>query len=220
MTEGNRESAFCQGCFDELPVPAGTSPPRLCPACDERALATATAAADALEDRLSEEAWRDGGRLVLPRHAGELPDGCVRCGAEADGGRVRRTLYWHEPLLYLTLLAGPIVYLIVAVATRKQAVVHAPVCRRHLAERRRWLIAGWLTPLFGLGLCILGPVLETAWVAIAGLGILLVGLVPIVIAGRRPVRPVKMDLDFVWLKGAGPAYLDRLPEGPPDFARL
>ena len=47
--------------------------------------------------------WRDGRLLVMHKSA-QLPDRCVKSNQPADG-RLLRKMYWHHPLIFLSLLA-------------------------------------------------------------------------------------------------------------------
>src|SRR5690349_16062585 len=87
--------------------------------------------------------WRDGNRLVMYKGA-TLPDRCVHCNEPANGRRLKRTLYWHHPLIYLVVLAGVLVYVIVALVVRKRAVVMIGMCDRHYAWRLRSMLLWWL----------------------------------------------------------------------------
>src|SRR6266446_5069294 len=51
------------------------------------------------------DVWQDRGLLVI-RKGAVLPDRCVKCNAPAEGYRLKRNLAWHQPAIYLTILAG------------------------------------------------------------------------------------------------------------------
>ena len=91
--------------------------------------------------------WSDGKNLVLHRDA-RLPDRCLRCNEPATV-RLRKTLYWHHPALYLLILAGLLLYAIVALIVRKKLPSEWPLCGRH-AGRRRWGIALTWIGLLGI----------------------------------------------------------------------
>lgn len=220
MTEGGKETAICAGCFDEFDLEAGDAGAKLCPRCAVRAAAAAPDAVDPFDDLLSAEAWREGKLLVTSRFDPKLPEGCVKCGGPEDGGRLPRSLHWHHPLVYLALLGGPVLYIIVAAVTRRQAQVAAPLCRRHRADHRRWVRLSWACCILGLAAIPVGALLRVPAVAVGGIGLFLLAIVPAAIADAKPFRAVRMDPEYVWVKGAGPAWLDRLPEGPPDFSDL
>jgi hypothetical protein len=66
-------------------------------------------------------AWREGDVLVLSKQHHVLPDRCVKCNAPAAGHRWEKRLYWHHPLIYLSLLAGALIYVVIALIARKEA---------------------------------------------------------------------------------------------------
>src|SRR4051812_44962371 len=62
---------------------------------------------------VEEGLWADGKVLVMTKSA-ELPDLCIKCGAPAEGYRLKRNLMWHPPAWYLLILFNLIIYAIVA----------------------------------------------------------------------------------------------------------
>src|SRR5687767_13019351 len=70
----------------------------------------------------AEAAWRQGDLLVV-RKGARLPHACVKCGLPGDGRPLRRTYYWHEPWVYITILAGLLVYVIIALVLRQSGQI-------------------------------------------------------------------------------------------------
>src|SRR4051794_28169059 len=66
----------------------------------------------------------------------DLPDVCMRCGAETTH-RVNKRFGWMPGWVYVTLLAGLLVFAIVALVVRKRARVLAPMCQEH---KNHWLM--------------------------------------------------------------------------------
>jgi hypothetical protein len=154
--------------------------------------------------------WRDQSTLVMSKDA-VLPDRCVKCNSPANGLRLKRTLYWHNPIFYVLIFVGVLIYFIVAMLVRKTAIIDVPLCENHLARRRNSLIVGWVLMLLG----IIGFVLaiagnEPIFAAIGALAMLF-GFV-LAISAARTVLPKKIDDRFVWLKGINKDYLDQLPQ--------
>ena len=97
-------------------------------------------------------AWREGNVLIVRKNVA-LPPRCVKCGAPAEGPLMKRTYYWHDPILYILILAGILIYAIVALIVRK-AGWSTSVFARHTAggvrsssaPRWRWSSAGWASP--------------------------------------------------------------------------
>jgi hypothetical protein len=155
------------------------------------------------------EAWRDG-KLVLTHNGCILPNRCVRCNAPSEK-KMKRKLQWHPPLIYLTLLISPLIYIIVGLCVRKRATVHAGVCLKH---RVRLIVDQGLSlflSLAGLIICFFGFAKNTVGVGVSGLMLFVLALV--YAAGRvNLLTPHKIDKDGqVWLKGAGKPFLDSLP---------
>src|SRR5690349_19000028 len=65
--------------------------------------------------------WRQGNVLVMHKQA-PLPPICLKSGLPATQW-LRRNLQWHEPWLALTILAGVLVYVIIALIMTKRATI-------------------------------------------------------------------------------------------------
>lgn len=157
--------------------------------------------------------WRDD-RVLVMRKTAELPPRCIVCNAVATGRPLRRRLTWHNPWLYLLILANIIVYALVAMIVQQKATISVGLCDRHRSRRRRWIAAAWLLALAAFVLpfllaTIAPQVAFGGFVAILPL-VLVAGLFGIY--GGRVVYPRRIDGTYVWLGGVGPAFLDTLPE--------
>lgn len=158
------------------------------------------------------EVWRNNSTLVFNKNA-LLPDRCVKCNSPADGSRLKRKLSWHHPALYLLILAGFLVYVILAVALSKRATVELGLCADHIRKRRKAMLIGWLLLVTGISGAILGIAYDYIMVLIVGLALVPVGLVWLVVVARV-VTVKKIDDRFVWLKGINRDYLAALPPYP------
>jgi len=161
--------------------------------------------------------WRDGNRLVMAKD-GELPYVCIKTNKPADTWLHRR-LYWHEPWIYVLVLAGVLVYAIVALCVRQTADIEVPLCHERII-RRRWIIAGaWLSAGLGMVLIVAGlaniqPGSNAGGIAfLVGLFTLLAGPIAGAIMARTVV-PIRITRDHVWLKGVHPDFLAALPRFP------
>jgi hypothetical protein len=157
-------------------------------------------------------AWRDGDRLVLAPDA-VLPDRCVKTDLPANGRTADITLLWHEPLVYGLLVINPILYMIVARAVGTRVIVTVPVTEAALAASRR--ARRLEVVLLGAGVA--------AWLAAAILlraelfwsGVALMALaVPVYLLGALFIRVTRLEGQRVWIAGASPGFLARLPELP------
>jgi hypothetical protein len=154
--------------------------------------------------------WRN--LLVMDKRA-RLPMRCLRCDQPAST-TLKRHLSWHQPIIYLTLLANLLVYLLVAMLVRKRARVELPLCDDHLSQRRVWLTLGSIAFVIGLLFAFWSlsgePAATGCWLSVA----LVVGGLVTVALMATPVSPRKIDDRYVWLKKVSPEYLERLPEAP------
>jgi hypothetical protein len=123
-------------------------------------------------------------------------------------------MYWHPPWVWLTFLAGALIYVVVALVVRKSATVHVGLCEKHRSRRRMGMLVGWLGVLATIATCSVGMEHEPA--AAAGLGFL--GFIVFLIVGivlAQAVQPKKIDELYAWVK-CGRPFVDSLPpSGPP-----
>jgi hypothetical protein len=159
--------------------------------------------------------WRDGKYLVV-RQDGLMPDACIKCGGEPTTF-IRKTLTWHHPAIYLTILIGVLIYVIVALVVRKTAKLQVPVCSVCNARRKRNLAIGWLSFVLSIVLFIAAAnVVESdtvrGWVLFTGFALLLFSLIWAV--GIQFILAKKITDEFVWITKAGKKVLEPLPEFP------
>lgn len=153
------------------------------------------------------------GRLLVTGRNQALPALCVKCNKPASGKPLRCKMTWHHPALYLTILAGLLIYVIVALIVQKSAVVHASLCERHRRRRRAGVLAGLAVFLVGIAWVIMSVQLaDVAHVLLAAL-LILFGLV-IVLIFQPVLRPVRIDDCFVWAKGCCDEFLAPFPHMP------
>ncbi len=126
---------------------------------------------------------RDGQRLIIaaamPGQTIPLPPPCVKCGAPANGKPVDKNFSWHHPALYLLILAGVLVYAIVAVIVRKSVRLRVPLCAQHAQRRSLAITLAWVIPLVGIADAFILPRLGTdgGWVALITVVFVLTGIV-------------------------------------------
>jgi hypothetical protein len=161
--------------------------------------------------------WRDSMLLVTTATA-SLPKHCVRCGAPADGAYRQRKFYWHEPLLFLLILAGILIYAIVALIVRKGATIEVGLCAMHQRRRTMGILVGWILGIGGfvamIGGIILAEEMDLDMLApIAVLGAFVFWIVGAIIGTRaaRILTPTKIDAQYAWFKHVDPRFLDLLP---------
>ncbi len=166
--------------------------------------------------RGTEEVWRSGKILVMHKEA-KLPDRCIKTNGPADHW-LKRKLSWHHPAIFITILAGALIYIIIAVVASKSATIHIGLSNAARSRRRYAILFGWLTGLsslvmMGFGISIYSATEPGLFMLLFFSG-LVFGLVGIVWCSQIAscVTPSKIDKEYVWLKGAHPDYLNELPE--------
>jgi len=152
--------------------------------------------------------WRQGSTLVVQAGT-RFPPRCVKCNAPAVHPQPDRKLYWHSPWLYMLILAGILVYAVVALVVRKTATVAPGLCAEHRAARRRWIAVAWAGPVLGIAVAFTG---NAAAVSIGLMG----GLLALVLGMSRAqiVVPARIEDGWVHLKGCGESFLAGLPAWP------
>ena len=150
--------------------------------------------------------------MIVAHKNALLPPHCPKCNAPVDRPPRKWTYYWHHPAIYLTILAGLLIYVIVALVVRQKGAVYFSLCPRHRTRRVLGLLIGWIGGLGGVVVAIAGAANQSAAIGILGIVIFIVGIVAALSA--RVLYPNRIDEHFVWLKGASPQYLDLLPPVP------
>ncbi|MEN1679084.1 MAG: hypothetical protein AAGJ46_05795 [Planctomycetota bacterium] len=163
------------------------------------------------QERFARGVSSPDGRFVYAEDGAEFPDRCVKCNAPANGYRKQSNYSWHPSWVFLLLLINVLLYLIVALSTRKQVKLAVGMCEEHRSKRRRWLtVWGIAIPLCAAGF-VGGIAYETPPAIVAGIVGMLVSLIGLVLAGRVLV-PKKIEGRLATLRGACPAFLLSLSE--------
>jgi hypothetical protein len=161
--------------------------------------------------------WRDGAQLVSTRDV-DLGDACVKCGQPAQGYRLKKTLWWHHPALYLMIIfPGLLIYAIVALVVRKDAKLRIGLCPEHRSKRKQGILWAWLLSFAFIGAMVAGLVVMTDHhYEVLGLCLFLSSfalLVAAIVVGNRsrPLTAKKIDNIYAWFAGAKEPYLQLLP---------
>jgi hypothetical protein len=154
-------------------------------------------------------AWRDGKLLVTLLDA-ELPHRCVKCNEPCEPPKKPRTIYWHHPAIYLLILVAVLIYLIVALATRRTARISAGLCERHRNKRRLTIGGAWAGVIAGFCVMVWGFNEGPGFAGLFGLLLLLGSMFYGVLAGRI-VWAKRIDKQNAFVKGCGAEFLDTLP---------
>lgn len=158
--------------------------------------------------------WRDGKDLVL-EDGGELPARCVKCNRRAETPIKARRLYWHSPLVYLTLLFNVLIYIVVALIVRKSVVVKPGLCQECREARNRRMLYSWLTVLGGIAGVAFGLKGDYGALALAGLLMVPAGLLAALFTTRL-VWAAKIDPPITRLRGCSDAFLANFPSASAD----
>lgn len=162
--------------------------------------------------------WRQGNVLVMHKLA-PLPDICLKSNQPATR-RLKRNLSWHHPALAITILAGLLVYVVLALILTKRATIHVPLTEEWFERRKRRMLFAWGVGLVCLAMMV-GSIFLVAQTDEPGYLILMLigflgGLI-VLIAGQAAVgmvSPNRMTDEYIWLKGVHPDFLNRLEVWP------
>lgn len=160
--------------------------------------------------------WQQGSLLVM-RKTAVLPPRCVKSNVPTDR-TLKRSLSWHHPAIFLSILISLCIYIILALILSKKAVIHIGLSDVWFARRRRAIMIGWGAVLASIAMVIGGAALidqngSFGILIIAGIFVFLFGAIYGLVASRM-VSPTKIDDTYVWLKGVNKEYLALLPVWP------
>ncbi len=151
--------------------------------------------------------WREGDQLVW-RIGAAWPDRCLRCNGPV-ARHYRRDLIWHAPGWYLTILLGPLLYIIVALIVRQRVPVRLGLCHVHADLRTNRLLAAWGTFTLGIIAMVSGCSSSSSSSAVqilVGLALVFGALVAIAVVSPL-VRVVRIDRHQARATGLSPDYL-------------
>jgi hypothetical protein len=160
----------------------------------------------------SDGVWRKGETLVMHKNAA-LPDRCIKCNAPTHGSSLKRKLSWHHPAWVLLIFGGLLVYLIAIQFIRKRATVHIGLCKAHLKKYHTSIAVRSIVFSLGFLCIIMGISLGSAYYALAGVALIIAGMVYSLVAVPA-VQVTRMDDYYIWLKRINREYLAELPQLP------
>lgn len=151
------------------------------------------------------------GRLILaPRYDAQFPLRCIKTNQRVDETQVRRKVLYPFPVaIFLTLIAGPLFFVIFYFCCRQKVEVYVPVSDRGRAAVRTHQLVGFGLLLASTALFVVGLVHDHHPLTVTGLAVLLCSLLYLRTKGRL-IRVARYEADNLWLAGACPDYLRSL----------
>ncbi len=156
--------------------------------------------------------WQQKNTLVMHKQA-TLPDRCVKCNNPANGRKLTKRYSWHHPAWALTILAGILIYAIVAMVVRKSVVLNLGLCDEHFSKRRVAIAVSWGLIALSIAMIILGAANNLAGVALLGLPLFLAAVIYGVISANV-ISIKKIDDQYVHMGRVNKDYMLMLPELP------
>lgn len=166
--------------------------------------------------------WRDKRDLVMHKNA-KLPSLCVKTGESTTQRGIVRKMSWHTPWIALTIFAGILIYVILALVLRKKATIEIPLSDNARGRRTTRIILSWVTALGSLAfmagcIFVLMNARNASPIAVIGIFGGLIGFIAAALIGQsaaQVLRPTKITDTHVWLRGVHPSILEQLPPVPP-----
>ena len=160
-------------------------------------------------DEFHQGVWQYQKMLVVSKES-VFHDRCVICDAEANGRTMRKTLFWHSPLLLPLLILSLPFYFLLAVGFRKTITTRFPLCFKHWALRVGFTLLGVVLFPAGLFMGVYAITMGTPiWIllgilcALSGVGIL--GYI------RNPVWALLIRDEHAVVRGAHPDFVEHFP---------
>lgn len=153
--------------------------------------------------------------LVVALKDAEFPDRCICCNRPAEGRSVKKTVFWHTPILLPLLLISFPFYLLLAFSFRRIHSYKIPLCRNHYFQRMALTIIGLiLLPGFP-ALALLAINGGAPYWFLTGILTSLSGIASLGL-GRNPIWASHIDSELAILRGASPDFVKSLPFYHPD----
>jgi len=154
----------------------------------------------------SGEAWFEGAHLFVRKGGGIPTERCVRCG-ETASKTLKKKFGWHPSWVWLTILAGLLVYVVVAMCVTKRGELAMGLCPRCARRRRSIILAG----IFGVFVAMIAA-FATEMIFVGCFLMLVLFVVPVLsMVLARTLTPVYIDDYIMRLKGADSRVMDQSP---------
>jgi hypothetical protein len=135
-------------------------------------------AADLLPSSKNSADYSVEGKHLLVRNGASLPERCLKTNAPAtDCKRIKKTLHWVHPLVYLSLLANILILVILYFCLRKKCVLEFSISQgaRKQHYKKAWGIAAFAA--IGIAMLYFGAMDEQGTLIGGGALITLIALI-------------------------------------------
>lgn len=164
--------------------------------------------------------YRDNKKLVF-RKGVNWPQLCIKTNKEISSNEgLHKRIYWHSQAIYLTAFISPLIYIIVAMITRKEYFGFFPMSQETIKKRKIEILISVLLSLLGLILffaSIGAADNESLILIMMPLGFFLMLGALIYGTAKRLITPVKISNEFVWITGVHKDFLQQLPQWDPKY---
>ena len=162
----------------------------------------------------------NGQQLVIT-HRAVLPGVCVKTGTPAHE-KLKKEFMWAPPWLILTVLASPVIYVILFLIMRKKMTIELPLSAEYAAKRKRnvmisniMIIVCLIITIAGIYLTVTDRRINDTMSVIYGSSILVGFLGMLIFAVVKSsvgavLKPTKIDDQWGWFNGAHPDFLRQI----------
>ncbi|MBM76450.1 MAG: hypothetical protein CMK59_13675 [Proteobacteria bacterium] len=142
---------------------------------------------------------------------GIFKDSCIICNSQAHGRTVKKTLFWHTPILLPLLLLSVPFYFVLAFFFRNYIQVEIPLCTYHFRIRRLSFVLG--VGLFPTAITsVIYAILSGQPLGILGGIACLISGILILAWSRNPIWATEINNHYALVRGAHPDFVQDYPE--------
>jgi hypothetical protein len=159
--------------------------------------------------------------LIRDNETDDLPPVCAQCGEPASD-RITKVFSWHPPWIAVTILAGLLIYIILAMVLTKRMTVRVPFCGLH---RNHWSKRNLIIGLSAAGIAALGIlsfvlVLSRpgnndelfGFVCLGSALVFLVWVIFVAVLQSTSIRPTEITDRTITLRNVSDAFADAVED--------
>jgi len=155
----------------------------------------------------------DGNLVVVPVKGARLPLRCVKTNQPVTATDLHRKEFaWYPSIIWLSLLATPIAFIILYVIFRHSVYIGVPLSAAGRRRIHRSILIGIVAPVV---IAVLAALLPFGLQILPVMVALPVGLLYALCQGQS-LRFIRYNDDEIWLAGASPEFLASLPPYYPE----